>query len=433
MPSRSTKTSVHLNELIRRFDRSVPQVARAITKEIYAEIPGYAALDDSTVRADVEEAAARNVSSFLRALGEGRDLTNRDIDALGKVGSRRAHQGIPLEDVLRAFRTVGRVLWDHLSRELRTTSAPPMDVAIELAGTLMRFTDQISSAVARQYSIAQRSIVRQQEAARREFLHDLLLGTYRTPDVMVDRARVFGYDLARSHVAIVAAREDGKADPAGDELAMNRALDQLAERFSGLGQPMVDRRGGQTIGLIAMAPGSEMKTAEIAPELLKHLGDGWRLGMGGPYPGLEGCRRAYLEAREAAEIGPITDPDQHVWLFENLLLYRFLRADHELVERFVDAILGPIIEHDRRRRSELVKTLEAYFATDGSAKEAGRRLYAHPHTITYRLKQIERLTGRLVRDPEDKLHLHLAVKALRLIQGTAPAEDTLALPSAASQ
>lgn len=433
MTSRSTKTSVHLNELIRRFDRSVPEVARAITKEIYAEIPGYAALDDGAVRADVEEAAARNVSSFLRALGEGRDLTNRDIDALGKVGSRRAHQGIPLEDVLRAFRTVGRVLWDHLSRELRSTSAPPMDVAIELAGTLMRFTDQISSAVARQYSIAQRSIVRQQEAARREFLHDLLLGTYRTPDVMVDRARVFGYDLARSHVAIVAMGEDGKSDPAGEELAMNRALDQLAERFSGLGQPMVDRRGGQTIGLIAMAPGAEMKSAEIAPELLKHLGEGWRLGMGGPYSGLEGCRRAYLEAREAAEIGPITDPEQRVWLFENLLLYRFLRADHELVERFVDAILGPIIEHDRRRRSELVKTLEAYFATDGSAKEAGKRLYAHPHTITYRLKQIERLTGRLVRDPEDKLHLHLAVKALRLIQGTASPEDTLALPSAASQ
>lgn len=432
MPSKTTRSSIYLTELVRRFDRFVPQVARAIADEIWAEIPGYAAVKDSAAKVEVEEAAARNVAAFVRALGEGRDLSNRDIEVLGKVGSRRAHQGIPLDDVLRAFRTVGRVLWDHLSRELTGPSGPPMEVAIDLAGTLMRFTDQISSAVARHYSIAQRSIVRQQEAARREFLHDLLLGTYRSPDVMVERARVFGYDLARSHVAIVAARDEGSSDPAGEELQMHRALEQLAEQFPGLGQPMVDRRGGQTIGLIAVAPGSEFKASEIAPQLTKALGDEWRVGIGGPYSGLEGCRRAYLEAREAVEIGSILDAKQRVWLFEDLLLYRFLRADHALVERFVDAVLGPVIEHDRRRRSDLVKTLEAYFDTDGSAKEAGQRLYAHPHTITYRLKQIERLTGRTFRDPEDKLHLHLAVKALRLSEGAGGLENETKLAEAAS-
>jgi DNA-binding PucR family transcriptional regulator len=137
---------------------------------------------------------------------------------------------------------------------------------------------------------------------------------------------------------------------------------------------------------------------------------------------LEGCRQSYIEACEAIEIGSVLDEERRAYVFEQYLLYRFLRADPALVGRFVSAVLGPLIEHDERRRSELVKTLDAYFACDASAKEAGSRLYAHPHTVSYRLKQVERLTGRSLRDPEDKLHLHLAVKALRLMNGSTETE-----------
>lgn len=418
--ARARPTASDLIPLVKRFRSGVPEVARAITDEIWADIPGYAVLKDPGLRADVEEAVVRNVAAFLGALSSGHDLTKQEIEALAAVGEERAHQGVPIEDVLKAFRTVGRVLWDHLSRQLVGPSAPPTEVAIELSGTLMRFTDQLSSAVVHHYSVAQRSIVRQQEAARREFLHDLLLGTYASPDDMVQRARGFGYDLLRPHVGVVAVRETPKPDAASDELALSRALDRLAERFGTAGQPMVDRRSGQTIGLLAVTPGAELEPAEVGESLLSELGEQWRIGVGGPHAGLEGCRRSYAEAREALEIGSILERERRVYPFEQFLLYRFLRTDTELVERFVEAVIGPIVEHDRRRRSELVKTLDAYFATDGSAKEAGRRLYAHPHTVTYRLRQIERLTGRSLRDPEDKLHLHLAVKALRLISTAAP-------------
>ena len=423
----STASAVRLNEFIRRFEPGVPEVARAITEEIWTEIPSYASLD-SQARSDVEEAASRNVTAFVRALREGRELPKREIESLAKVGEQRAQQGVPLEDVLHAFRTVGRVLWDHLSKQLHADSAPPMGIVIELAGTLMRFTDQISSAVARHYSVAQRSIVRQQEAARREFLHDLLLGTYRSPDEMVSLARGFGYDLARPHIALVATATT--SDPAREELELTRALDRLGDRVEGLGQPMVDRRGGQSIGLLGINSSEASLPGKLAGMLIDELGEGWQLGVGGAYAGVEGCRKSYLEAREAIEIGSVIDPTARTYMFDDLLLYRFLRADLGLAERFVHDVLGPIIEHDERRKSELIKTLDAYFATDGSAKEAGKRLYAHPHTVTYRLKQIEKLSGRSLRDPEDKLHLHLAVKALRLRRGNR--EDASASPSSAT-
>jgi len=430
MPTPSTRTSKDLMDIVGHLEPRVPEIAAAITDEIWAQIPGYSSQQDPTVRDEVAEAAAHNLTAFLRALAGGRDLTKRDIDSLGLVGGNRAHQGIPIEDVLKAFRTVGRVLWEHVSEELVGADAPSVEVAIELSKTLMRFTDQISSSVAFHYSVAQRAIVRQQEAARREFLHDLLLGTYSSPDEMVKRGRAFGYDLGRPQVAVVASREDG-SDPGADELAMSRALDSLVEKIKLSGQPMVDRRAGRTVGVFTLAPGVEPDLAEIGQLLADELEGRWRLGLGGPHSGLEGCRRSYSEGEEALEIGSALIPDAGVYPADDFLLYRFLRLDLDLSSRFVEAVVGPVIDHDTRRRSELIKTLTAYFETDGSAKESGRLLFAHPHTITYRLKQIERLTGRSLRDPEDKLHLHLAIKALPLLHGTSPAGETQELSGTA--
>lgn len=421
--TRSRPISKDIIEIVRRLQPRLPEIAQAITNEIWAEIPGYRALEDQAVRDEVAVATKRNLTAFLRALEDGRDLPKRDIDTLAVVGENRAHQGIPIEDVMKAFRTVGRVLWEHLSQELTGPSGPPVEVSIELSRNLMKFTDQISSAVAFHYSSAQRAIVRQQEAARREFLHDLLLGTYAAPDEMVKRARAFGYDLARPQVGIAALHE-GSSDPGKDELALSRALDNLVDKLKVAGQPMVDRRAGKSVGLFALAPGADSDLLRIGQLLAEELGEGWRLGLGGPHGGLEGCRRSYAEADEALEIGHALSPERGIYPADDFLLYRFLRLDLDLASRFVDEVVGPVIEHDKRRRSELIKTLQAYFDTDGSAKESGGMLYAHPHTVTYRLKQIEKLTGRSLKDPEDKLHLHLAVKALRLLKGTNPTADT---------
>lgn len=413
-------TAQDLIPFVKRFEARIPEVAKDITSQIWSEIPGYASLTDDADRAEVEEAAQRNVAAFMRALAEGRDLSTRDIDALGAVGEQRAHQQIPIEDVLRAFRMVGRVLWDHMTSEMEDGSGPPMDVVAELGRTLMRFTDQISSAVAHHYFVAQRSIVRRQEAARSQFLHDLLTGTQLSADEMLQRARSYGYDLARPQVAVIAT-----SPGSSHESELSRALADVAEELQIAGQPIVDRRGEHVIGLFAVTARASSELAVIGERIASQLPEGWSLGIGGFYPGPEGSRRSYLEAREALEIGTALDPSKSVHPFESYLLYRSLRSDPQLIARFIDSVIGPVIEHDERRKSELVKTLEAYFATDGSAKDSGRVLFAHPHTVTYRLKQIEKLTGRSLRDPEDKLHLHLAVKALRL---TSSRDDPQASP-----
>ena len=61
--------------------------------------------------------------------------------------------------------------------------------------------------------------------------------------------------------------------------------------------------------------------------------------------------------------------------------------------------------------SRTPSTLRSLLAHDGSPTHAAEELYCHRNTVIYRMKQIERLTGRHLADPRDKMLLWLAVTA----------------------
>jgi DNA-binding PucR family transcriptional regulator len=77
------------------------------------------------------------------------------------------------------------------------------------------------------------------------------------------------------------------------------------------------------------------------------------------------------------------------------------------------------MEYDRRRRSQLVVTLEQYLRDRRSHATTARALYIHPNTLRQRLERIEKLSG-LDLGAEDLLSLELAVKLVRLRSSTRP-------------
>ena len=401
--------------IIDSFLERLDEVANRCTEAIAASVPSYGRGGEPLMH-DVHDAVRGNVATLAGVLSEGRDPRRDELDAIERVGARRAESGIPLDDVLHAYRTVSRVCWDVLAEECRDYEGDALEAAIELAQSILRYTDQISTSVAEAYARAQRAIVREQEGARREFLADLLHGTDASPEEMLRRAHTFGYDLSLSYIALVGVGPDPHAH---NEAAVSAAAVAVASTVSA--DPIVLQKGDQTIALLPAEPFAD--EIMIPEKLVAELGSGWRFGLGGPEPGLEGVRRAYLEAREALEVGLALALDDVVYRFDDLLLYHFLRSEPALVDRFVDKTLGPLIAYDDRRKGELVKTIEAYFRCDGSVKLAGEKLFAHPHTVTYRLKQVERLTGWSLRDPEDKLRLQLALRAFRLAGARRDVED----------
>jgi DNA-binding PucR family transcriptional regulator len=75
-------------------------------------------------------------------------------------------------------------------------------------------------------------------------------------------------------------------------------------------------------------------------------------------------------------------------------------------------LVRPLVEHDLERRSDLVRTLRAYFAAGGNASEAADRMFLHRNSMLYRLERIGRLTGLDLRDPGVALALRLGLLAL---------------------
>jgi hypothetical protein len=94
-------------------------------------------------------------------------------------------------------------------------------------------------------------------------------------------------------------------------------------------------------------------------------------------------------------------------------LMRHLRTDVEL-RRFCDEIIGPLIEHDRRRGGDLTRTLEVYLRNEGSGVATARELGVHYNTLRYRLRRIEDLVG-LDRGPGSRVAIEIALRALRVL------------------
>jgi DNA-binding PucR family transcriptional regulator len=88
--------------------------------------------------------------------------------------------------------------------------------------------------------------------------------------------------------------------------------------------------------------------------------------------------------------------------------------DERGVELFCDSALGRLVEHDRRHGSALVESLRAYIETNGRWAEAAAALGVHRHTLRYRIRKVEELTGRDLADAGDRLELWLAVRAHEL-------------------
>ncbi|MEA2516360.1 MAG: hypothetical protein QOG16_198 [Actinomycetota bacterium] len=396
----------HVRPIVERFLSRLDEVVERCSVAIIEAIPSYGRLGEP-LKTDLERAVRENVGALAQVLSQGRDVRRDELESIQRTGARRAEQSIPLDDVLHAYRTVSRVCWDVLADECRGQEGDSLEATIELAETVLRYTDEISSSVAEAYARAQRALVREQEGARREFLADLLYRTDAPAEGVLRRAHAFGYDLSLSYLALVGI---GPGEDPKKEVLVQAASARVVPE--GAPEPIVMQKGDQTIALL---PTDQNFDHLMVPEkLVVELGGDWSFGAGGPDPGLEGIRRAYLEAREALEMGLALEASGPVYRFDDLLPYHFLKVEPALVDRFVAQTLGPLIEYDERRKGDLIKTIEAYFACDGSVKMAGESLFAHPHTITYRLKQVEKLTGWSLRGPEDKLRLQLALRAYRL-------------------
>ncbi|MDQ1668706.1 MAG: hypothetical protein QOE40_767 [Actinomycetota bacterium] len=116
-------------------------------------------------------------------------------------------------------------------------------------------------------------------------------------------------------------------------------------------------------------------------------------------------------ARRAAAYARRLTIDLRVAHYEDLGSHHVLFAlDDSLTAAFQDLVLGPVRAYDQQRGSHLVRTLDVFLDTNGRHKPAAAALSIHVNSLRYRLRSIERLSGRSLASAADRVDLYLALR-----------------------
>jgi len=92
-----------------------------------------------------------------------------------------------------------------------------------------------------------------------------------------------------------------------------------------------------------------------------------------------------------------------------------LASHPEEVRSFYEDTVAAIVRYDDQYRTDLVQTLEAYLEHNCNMNATASAIYAHRHTVAYRLERVKELSGLDPMQTEDRERLGLGLKAYRII------------------
>jgi purine catabolism regulator len=89
--------------------------------------------------------------------------------------------------------------------------------------------------------------------------------------------------------------------------------------------------------------------------------------------------------------------------------------DDDALRLFCDSVLGPLENGGGEYGDELLRSLEVFIEQNGQWERAARELYCHRHTLRYRIRRIEELTGRDLTSARDRIEFWLALRGRELV------------------
>jgi sugar diacid utilization regulator len=240
-----------------------------------------------------------------------------------------------------------------------------------------------------------------EHSLRGSLVEELLTRTELDPDDVVRRARRMGADLSAGAVALC-------ADP-GDR-APGRLLATIAdERKDAVAQTVAGR-------VYALLPGKLDGARRLAGRLSRH----GVVGISSEYSSPADLRRALEEAELVLDVTSDGQPPEAVTGGTYRLLFRVLASHPEEVRSFYEDTVAAIVRYDEQYSTDLVGTLQAYLAENCNMNATAATIYAHRHTVSYRLERVRELTGLDPTSSEDRERLGLGLKAYRIIAARLP-------------
>ncbi|MGW1676791.1 PucR family transcriptional regulator ligand-binding domain-containing protein [Saccharopolyspora sp. NPDC002376] len=218
-----------------------------------------------------------------------------------------------------------------------------------------------------------------------------------------------GIDTIRTRLHSLGLPPDG---PLAAVVVRTEVPDAVALRLGDLlgTDGVAAQRGGEVVAF-ARVPDSAV---ELARRIHDSLDSGVvHVGVGKPGTASE-LRVSLLQAAHAAEA--VSSRSERGWMTHEQLSSPALllsAQDPELLAATSRTLLGPVLDHDERRSSDLIPSLAVFLDAGGRWQEAAQRLHVHINTLRHRMNRVEELTGRSLSSTADRVDLFLALRALR--------------------
>lgn len=260
--------------------------------------------------------------------------------------------------------------------------------------------------------LIERNRAEAEQQLRTDLVADLVAGRG-DPETLVAAARAHGVSL-RDECCVAVARPVEPTSRRSVVLAASAALG---------GRGIVGEHAGDVVVII---PGAD--PSAVARRVAAQLSRSARVTVGaaGPVREPAGVRAAHAEAARTASalvvLGRAGDGAAPGELgFAGLIV-----GSSGDVEGYVRSVLGPLVDYDQERGTDLVTTVEAYFAAGRSPRHAAGLLHVHVNTVSQRIERVGRLLGDDWQSPARSLEVQLALQLRRVAAHAAPLDGVAA-------
>lgn len=343
--------------LAKDLDGMVDRIVGRLCEEIpfYAELP----IDDVRLR------VAAQISIGLTCLAEPRLPTAEELEVAASIVEERSRQGLPLEEMLQAYRLSMWEAWRHGLAVAQEIGIEPLTM-LEAAHLIWRLHDVLTSTAAVAHRRIDIETARRDQHRRDDLLRRLLFGTLPASELRL-HAPAYGLALDRPYVAFRA--RPGPGVPVSE---VDRALTECGRAQGGL----IGLLEGDVAGILARRPGADGIAATVGV---------------GPPADLESMEPSFSLASRALDTA-LAVGRSGVYALEDLPLTAVLLSEGYLGDHLIRTYVRPV-EQLGSFGDTLLQTVRAFLENGMRLEQTARALFVHPNTLRHRLTRFEELTG----------------------------------------
>jgi GAF domain-containing protein len=241
-------------------------------------------------------------------------------------------------------------------------------------------------------------------------LDQLLTGRIADPESFRQRLLTMGFAADAGQVVVIGS----KRGAVGREFRLAEVVQGV---FAGCTTAV---RSGRLVALVEPGAGVRSRLESL---LARGPYRDLVAGLGRPCQDLGDYAMSYDEARAACELGLRGTGKSPVLTAHDLGIVPLASVPLEHLRTMVRDTLGPLLDADDQRGTDLVETLRVYLSNDRHLPATAAALHVHYNTVRNRIARIEELLDVDVRDVEHRYRLETALRMHALTHAFSDVED----------